>query len=112
MKQNKLTTVIGVILLLLVLSMMFTYQVRQTEVALVTTFGKPKDANSTPGLYARLPWPIQSVRKFDKRIQNFEDKFEETLTKDGRNLLVMLYVGWSIKDPALFRNSFDGSVTN
>jgi membrane protease subunit HflC len=112
MKQNKLTTVIGVILLLLVLSMMFTYQVRQTEVALVTTFGKPKDVNQTPGLYGRLPWPIQRVQKFDKRIQNFEDKFEETLTKDGRNLLVMLYVGWSIKDPALFRNSFDGSVTN
>jgi membrane protease subunit HflC len=111
MKQNYLTITVGSILAVLFLALLFTFQVRQTEIALVTTFGKPAGSKE-PGFHFKLPWPIQKVQKFDKRIQNFEDKFEETLTKDGRNLLVMLYLGWSISDPAKFRSSFDGSVTN
>ncbi|MBI5773575.1 MAG: protease modulator HflC, partial [Verrucomicrobia bacterium] len=65
-----------------------------------------------PGAYFKLPWPVQKVQKFDKRLQNFEDKFEETLTQDGKNLLVNVYAGWRIKDAALFRERFDGSVAN
>src|SRR6185436_1881594 len=60
--------------------------------------------------YFKLPWPIQKVQKFDKRIQSFEEKFEETLTKDSYNVIITVYSGWSISDPAIFRERFNGSV--
>ncbi|MEP6663676.1 MAG: protease modulator HflC [Verrucomicrobiota bacterium] len=117
MKRNYLTFTIGILIALLFVALLFTFQVRQTEVALVTTFGKPtRDINTDlnkpePGLYPKWPWPIQKVLKFDKRVQNFEiDKFGETLTSDSKLILVTVYAGWTIKDPVLFRERFDGSV--
>jgi len=112
MKRNTLTLSMGVVLVVIFGFLLFAFQVRQTEVALVTTFGKPTASHTEPGLKWKLPWPIQKVQKFDKRIQNFESKFEETQTQDAKILLVMVYVGWSINDPAMFRERFDGSVTN
>ena len=96
-------------------ALLFTYQVRQTEVALVTRFGKPtRDYNTDPnkpdpGLKFKLPWPIEKVQKFDKRIQNFEDKFSETQTRDGKNVLVSVYAGWTINEPKIFRERFGGT---
>lgn len=110
MKRNALTLVIGSILLLIFGLLLFFFQVRQTEVALVTTFGKPTRDITEPGLYLKWPWPIQKVLKFDKRIQNFEEKFEEAQTRDGYNILIRVYAGWRINDPKLFRERFNGSV--
>ncbi len=116
MKRNTLTFTIGILIVLIFGALLFTFQVRQTEVALVTTFGKPtRDINTDPnkpepGLYFKAPWPIQKVLKFDKRIQNFEDKFSETQTRDGKNVLVSVYAGWTITNPTLFRERFSGSV--
>src|SRR3954464_3584089 len=116
MKRNTLTFTIGILLVLIFGALLFTFQVRQTEVALVTTFGKPtRDINTNPdkpepGLYFKMPWPIQKVQKFDKRIQNFEDNFGETQTRDGKNVLVSVYVGWTITNPKLFRELFNGDV--
>lgn len=111
MKRNVLTLVVGSLLLLIFGLLLFFFQVRQTEVALVTTFGKPTRDIVEPGLYLKWPWPIQKVLKFDKRIQNFEEKFEEAQTKDGYNILIRVYAGWRINDPKLFRERFNGSVT-
>ncbi|MBU6411159.1 MAG: protease modulator HflC [Verrucomicrobia bacterium] len=91
--------------------LLFTFQVRQSEVAVVTTFGKITGPAYPPGLHLKWPWPIQQVYKFDERIQNFDDKFNETLTKDQIDFITSVYVGWRISDPSNFLNSFkDGSV--
>ena len=116
MNRNYLTFTVGILLVLIFGALLFTFQVRQTEVALVTTFGKPaRDYNTDPnkpepGLYFKWPWPIQKVVKFDKRIQNFEDKFSETQTSDGKNVLMTVYAGWTISDPKLFREAASGSI--
>jgi modulator of FtsH protease HflC len=119
MKRNRLTLGIGFLLALIFLCMLVCFQVRQTEIALVTTFGKPTrsinaDPNHPePGLKFKLPWPLQKVQIFDKRIQSFEgkgDKFEETLTQDRLPLLIRVYAGWEISNPALFRERFGGSM--
>jgi membrane protease subunit HflC len=110
MKRNYLNLTIGLILLLVFVALLFCFQVRQTEVALVTTFGKPTRTITDAGLYFKLPWPIQKVQTFDKRIQSFEEKFEETLTKDSYNIIITVYSGWAISDPAVFRERFNGSV--
>ena len=109
MKRNY-ALIIGILLALIFASLWCCYQVRQTEIALVTTFGKPTRDVFEPGLYFKWPPPIQKVQHFDKRIQNFEGKFEETLTKDSYNVLFAVYVGWTISDPAMFRERFGGSV--
>lgn len=109
MKQtNPVTLAFGLLLMALFLVLLFVFQVRQTEVAVVTTFGKATRPITEPGLNFKWPWPIQKVTKLDRRVQNFEGKFEETLTADGRNLLIMVYVGWTIADPALFYSRFAG----
>src|SRR2546422_620008 len=109
--RNPLTLVIGFVLLLIFLLLLFAFQVRTTEVAVVTTFGRPTRPITEPGPYLKLPWPVQKVHKFDHRIHNFESKFEQVLTSDGYNLLIMVYVGWKIDEPqGLVRNAYSGVV--
>ena len=110
MKRNLLTIIIGSALILVFLLLLFVFQVRQSEVAVVTTFGRPVASLDQPGPYFKWPWPIQKVYKFDQRIQNFEDRFSQTLTRDNNNLIVTVYVGWRIKDAAAFYPKFLGSV--
>ena len=111
MKRNILNLIVGAALVVIFVLLLFTFQVRQSEVALVLTFGKPAAAPTTkPGLYFKWPWPIQRVYRFDSRVQNFEDKFRQTLTADNNNLILTVYVGWKISDASLFYPKFVGSV--
>lgn len=104
--KNPVTIITGIVLVIIFLFMVFTYQVRLTEVAVVTTFGDPKGYVTDPGLHFKLPSPIQQIYKFDNRTHNFEDKFQQSLTQDSQPLLVMLYVGWRISDPKQYFSSF------
>jgi membrane protease subunit HflC len=111
MNRNVLTFVIGAVLVVIFALLLFVFQVRKSETAVITTFGKPVRNITEPGAYFKWPWPVQRVYKFDDRIQNFEDKFNETLTADQNNLITSVYVGWQIADASAFLNHFrDGSV--
>lgn len=110
MKRNLFTLLIGLLLLLIFGLLLFVFQVRQSEVAMVTTFGKPTRPVTEPGAHFKWPWPIQRVFKFDQRIQNFEDRLTEGLTRDSFNLLTSVYVGWKISDTAAFFPKFAGSA--
>jgi membrane protease subunit HflC len=112
MKKNPLNMAVGAVLIVIFALLLFLFQVRTSEVAVVTTFGKPTQQHTNAGLYFKAPWPIQKVHKLDKRIQNFESKFDEAYTPDGYNLLVAVYAGWRISEPAAFFPKFaGGSVT-
>lgn len=110
MKRNPLTIAISILLVLIVLLLLFVYQVRQSEVVVVTTFGKPTRPITKPGPKLKWPWPIQNVHRFDQRVQNFEDKMNEGLTQDSFNLLSSVYVGWKITDATAFFPKFAGSA--
>src|SRR5438874_12120789 len=110
MKRNPLILAIGFILLVVVEFLLFAFQVRTTEVAVVTTFGKPTRPIREPGLKFKWPPPVQYVHKFDQRIRNFESKFEQVLTSDGYSLLITVYAGWKIDDPQIFFPRFSGST--
>lgn len=112
MNKHPVSLITGGILLFIFAMILFAFQVRQTEVAVVTTFGRYSESSTKtdPGLYFRLPWPIQNVYKFDNRVQNFERKFEQTTTSDARTLLISIYIGWRIADPQMFLQRFDGDV--
>lgn len=110
MQNSRLSFVVGSLLLLIFMALLLCFQVRTTEVAAVTTFGRYSRDITEPGLYFRLPVPIQSVYRFDKRLQNFERKFEESTTRDARNLLVTVYVGWRIESARRFLELFGGDM--
>jgi membrane protease subunit HflC len=110
MKRNTLILIVGALLLAMFVLLLFVFQVRTTEVAVVTTFGRATRPITEPGAYFKWPWPIQKVQKFDKRIHNFESKFEQVLTPDGYNLLIMVYAGWTISQPDVFFPRFNGSI--
>jgi membrane protease subunit HflC len=112
MKGNRLAVTIGGILLLIFGAVLFCFQVRQSEVAFVSSLTGTSTQVQAPGLHARLPWPIQRVHKFDARVQTFEGKFEEALTSDGKPLMVQVYLGWKITSPQTFYNSFGGSTND
>lgn len=110
MNRKPLTLFIGILLLVIFVLLLFVFQVRKSEVVVVTTFGKPARQISEPGAYLKLPWPIQRVHRFDQRIQNFDDQFTQGLTSDNFNLLTSVYIGWRITDAKAFFPKFAGSA--
>lgn len=110
MNKQKISFVIGIILLLIFASILFIFQVRQSEVAVVTTFGSYSRTIEDAGLRFKWPWPIQKVYRFDNRLQNFERKFEQTTTGDAKPLIIEVYVGWRISDPKIFLERFNGDI--
>jgi modulator of FtsH protease HflC len=109
-KRNIVSVVIGAVIIIIFAMLLFAFQVRYAEVAVVTTFDKPVRNIDQPGLYFKWPWPIQRVYKFDGRIQNFDDKLSETITRDNNPLILTIYAGWKISDPSAFYPKFVGSV--
>ncbi len=109
--KNFGTIVAALVLAVVLLAYMFTFQVRFTQVCIVVTWGRPnKEAVTDPGLYFRWPWPIQSVVVYDKRVRILEDRTEETRTVDGKNLLWTTFTLWKIADPSRFHTNFPAGV--
>jgi len=109
MKKNLITIIIAAVLVVIFALLLFTFQVRQSEVAVLTTFGKPAAANiDQPGIYRKWPWPIQQVYRFDQRVQNFEDKSSPNYTADSAILQASVFVGWRISDAKEFFPKFSG----
>jgi modulator of FtsH protease HflC len=112
MKQKPLTLAVAVVLLVIFGLMLFVYQVRVSEVAVVTLFGKIVHTKPDPGPGLRLPYPIERVYKLDQRIQNFQDNFEQIKLHDQNIILLSVYVGYRISEPDVFFMKFrDGSIS-
>lgn len=77
---------------------LISFQVRETELAIVTTWGKPGDPITEPGWKFKWPVPIQKVYKFDSRPRMFAGTQEETTTRGGEPIIVDTYVFWQIDD--------------
>ncbi len=104
--MKNLPVLIFVILIVGVLALLlFSFQVRETESALVTKFGKPSKTITSPGWHGRWPAPIQNVHKFDSRNHLYEGLMEETTTKGGEPIVVTSYIVWKITDPLKFLES-------
>jgi modulator of FtsH protease HflC len=110
MNRNPFTLTIGCLLLLIFGLLLCVFQVRQSQIAVVTTFSKPTRPITEAGAHWKLPWPIQKVYKFDQRIQNFADTPSEGLTSDSFGLVTSVYVGWKITDVTIFFPKFAGSA--
>jgi membrane protease subunit HflC len=113
MKRSALIIVVGLLLVIVFAFWLCFFQVRTTEVAVVTTFGKATHSLTNAGLYFKFPPPVQRVYRFDQRIQSseFENKFREDLTADNNPLLTSVYIGWRITEPGTFLQKFPGGIS-
>jgi len=96
---------VGLPVMAIVLVTLVFFTVDMTEYAIVTQFGAPQRVIMEPGLSAKLPDPVQSVIKLDRRVQLYDSPEIEYLTKDKKNILVQAYAVWTISDPLLFYKS-------
>ena len=98
------TMLLGLLVAAALLTAVFSFQLNQTEVAVVTTFGRPVVV-SDPGLHFRWPFPFQKVYFFDNRIRCYEGssgKLEETATRDAHNIIAGIFVSYRITDAEEF----------
>lgn len=112
-KKNMLvhwpTILLGLLVALILVVAIVTYQVHETESVVVTTLGEIRPDTPAPGLHFRLPYPIQRVYTFDKRMRSFSGsggKIEETPTADNQNVLIGIFVNYRIDNPQKFFVSF------
>lgn len=110
MKNRAFSIAVGVLFAIILLTYLFTFQVRATEKAVVLTFGEATRSITEGGLYFQWPWPIQRVEKFDSRMDVFETLLEQTLTRDRQSITVSLAVGWKVGEPEQFRASTRGGM--
>jgi membrane protease subunit HflC len=114
MKKNAITIAIALVLLGIFALLLFSFQVRQSEVVVLTTFGKPAAKNiDQPNIYFKWPWPIQKVNRFDERVQVLDGKYAESYTADQNIVMTSVYVGWRISDASKFFQAWrGGSMTD
>ena len=98
--MNKKKIVLGLIgiMAVFVLTLM-VYTVDTTEYAVVTQFGSPVAVVDEAGLNVKLPDPIQSLQKLDKRVQVYQAGSLELLTSDKQSVAMDYYGTWKIVNP-------------
>jgi len=100
-----------VLLLLASLTASSLFVVDQTQFVVQKRFGQPVRTLLVPGLYAKWPWPVDTLVRFDNRLMVLENPAadqpdREYLTQDeqsgiGKNVVATAYTCWRIKrDPA------------
>jgi len=104
MKNIAITIFIALVVIVMGLYLI-SFQVRETESALVTRFGQPVRTITKPKLCFKFPAPIERVHRFDSRLQVFQADLSETTTKGAIPIIVNTYVVWKIEEPLKFLNT-------
>ena len=102
----RIMTVLFGLVLLVGLSMIFI--VDEREVAIKFQLGEIVRSDFGPGLHFKAPWPVNNVRKFDRRVLTLDTPPERFLTGEKKNVTVDFFVKWRIQDPATYYTSFQG----
>ena len=95
------------LVLVLIVAAASTFQVQQTEQALVLRFGEPvagRGLITTPGLHFKIPF-IEEVVPIDNRILDLEAPKQEVLASDNTRIEVDAFLRYKIIDPLKFYQS-------
>ena len=108
--MKKTTPILIGLAILAVVGFQSIFTVDETEVAIVTTFGEFKASYTDPGLKTKVPF-IDSVTKFDKRLQRVDVPPETILTEDKKRIRVDAYARYKIINPLLFFKNLTNETT-
>ncbi|BAO45005.1 protease modulator HflC [Thiolapillus brandeum] len=109
MNSPKLMFAAVVAIVLLILASMSLFVVKENETALLLRLGKIVDSDFKPGLHVKMP-VIQTVQRFDKRLQTLDAKPEHFLTSEKKFVVVDSYIKWRIDDTAQYYRSTRGDM--
>ena len=73
--------------------------VDETELVIVERLGaisQVYDRDQDRGLHFKVPWPLETSRRFDRRVQLLNLPAREILTRDKKNITLDAYVCWRI----------------
>jgi membrane protease subunit HflC len=101
---------VGVVFLVLLLASNSLFVIKEIERGVMLQFGELVNADIEPGLHVKIPW-VQTVRKFDARIQTEDSTPERFLTLEQKALEVDSYAKWRITDVGQFYVSTRGNVS-
>ncbi len=99
--MRKIILTILFIVLILFVANTCVIILQETELAVVSQFGKIVAKYDAPGLKWKIPF-IQNVRIFGKRLMEYDVNPEVIYTEDGKNLVVDNYARWRIADAEEF----------
>jgi membrane protease subunit HflC len=108
-RKHAVTLIVALIAAIVLILPLCTFQVRTTEVAIVSTFGKNATTPVKAGLHFKWPWPFQKVHRLDTSLQVFETRHESAYTADEKNIVVSFYAAWRIADPIVFQEKFSST---
>lgn len=129
--QSRIHTLLLGTAAVIVLASACLFTVDTTQQAIVLRMGQPVSVYTTPGLKAKLPWPVESVQYFDNRVLDVDPEpervnlaSEEGIAakavedgggeKAGRSgsipVLVDTFARYRINDPLLFLQRLRGEV--
>ncbi len=104
MKSRLSIYILGLFLVVLMIGLV-TYQVNETDQAIVLQFGKPLRTVTAAGLHFKLPPPFNSIEKFEKRLLIYDSAPNIVVTMDKKNLVIDSFARWRIIDPLKFRQT-------
>ena len=108
--NKKFTPIIVLVIIIIFTTFQALFQINETEVGIVTRFGEFRSSYITPGLKVKVPF-IDTVTKFDKRLQRVDVPPESLLTSDKKRIRVDAYARYKILDPLLFFKTLTDETT-
>lgn len=104
---NRAIAALLTIFTMVILFLLFTFTVKQNELAIKFTFSKFVRSDYQPGLHFMLPL-VNDVKKFDKRVITRNYPEEQFLTSEGKILRIDFYVKWQVNNVESFYKSTNG----
>lgn len=102
-RKNKVLTVAGIILALLV-AFVFAgpfYTVDEGEQVVVVRFGEIVEVHTDAGLKMRIPF-VDNVQRFSRRVQSWDGEPNRVPTSENQFIWVDVTARWRIVEPAQF----------
>ncbi len=100
--------IVAVVALVLVTVGLTVFTVGEREKAIKFQLGRIVRADYTPGLHFKVPF-VQTVRKFDARIQNIDAEPQLYLTSQKKNVSVDSFVKWRIDEVERYYTATGGN---
>ncbi|MDG1905211.1 MAG: protease modulator HflC [Arenicella sp.] len=95
--ENRMMFIAALVALAIVALQSTLFTVKEYERAVLFQFGEFVSEELEPGLHFKLPM-INTVRKFDLRIQTMDSEAEGFLTENNQELVIDSFVKWRIRD--------------
>ena len=109
MSRSSIILVLGGLIFVLLVNSIFIVDEKQK--ALVTQFGEVMRPDVPVGLHFKLPI-IQTVKKYDSRIQTLDEEPDRILTVESKYLLVDSFIKYRIVDVLTFYKANNGSFNS